>query len=71
MLGAQAEQLVRAAADAGIEAYGRDPRSWPVGVFDGTTDSLFLGRAGTALFYLRLHDPSVPSLLLLRPESFG
>ena len=71
VLGAQAEQLVRAAAYAGIEAYGRDPRSWPVGVFDGTTDSLFLGRAGTALFYLRLHDPSVPSLLLLRPESFG
>jgi lantibiotic biosynthesis protein len=71
LLGAEAEQLVRAAADAGIEAYGRDPRSWPVGVFDGTTDSLFLGRAGTALFYLRLHDPNVPSLLLLRPERFG
>jgi len=71
ILGAEAEQLVRAAADAGIEAYGRDPRSWPLGVFDGTTDSLFLGRAGTALFYLRLHDPSVPSLLLLRPERFA
>jgi hypothetical protein len=28
-----------------------------------------VGRAGTAYFYLRLHDPERPSVLLPRPES--
>jgi hypothetical protein len=29
-----------------------------------------VGLAGTALFYLRLHDPSIPSLLLPRPDEW-
>jgi lantibiotic biosynthesis protein len=71
LLREDAESLVCEVADAGIELYGHDPSSWPGGVFDGRTDSLFLGRAGTARFYLRLHDPSMPSLLLMKPEAFG
>jgi hypothetical protein len=39
-------------------------------VFDARTDGLFLGRAGAAYFYLRLHDPTIPSVLLLRPERY-
>jgi hypothetical protein len=30
-----------------------------------------LGLAGVGLFLLRLHDPSVPSPLLLRPDALA
>ena len=63
--------LVHEVATAGIERYLEGEAPWPLGVHDGQTDSLLLGRAGTAYFYLRLHDPERPSVLLLRPESFG
>lgn len=56
-----------AAADAGLAQYGGDPRSWPSGSYDGYTPSLFLGLAGVGRFYLRLHDPALPSLLLVEP----
>jgi lantibiotic biosynthesis protein len=71
LLDADAARLPRDVADAGVERYLEPGAPWPGGVYNGHTDSLFLGRAGTAYFYLRLHDPSRPSLLLLRPESFG
>lgn len=61
----------REVADAGIERYLETGAPWPLGVPGGQTDSLLLGRAGIAYFYLRLHDRRRPSLLLLRPESFG
>lgn len=66
-----AAALARDVADAGIERYLEADAPWPLGVYDGQSDSLMLGRAGTAYFYLRLHDPDRPSVLLLRPESFG
>jgi lantibiotic modifying enzyme len=71
LLGEEAQALARGVADAGIERYLETAKPWPLGVHDGQTDSLLLGRAGTAYFYLRLHDPTRPSLLLLRPESFA
>ena len=49
-------------AEAGIERHGATGR-WPGGL-RGEAPGLMLGLAGTALFYLRLHDPSVPSVLL-------
>jgi class II lanthipeptide synthase len=49
-------------AEAGIERHGATGR-WPSGL-RGEAPGLMLGLAGTALFYLRLHDPSVPSVLL-------
>ena len=70
LLGDEAAKLHYAVAAAGIDTYGASGQ-WPGGVFDGMTDSLLLGRAGTAYFYLRLHDPSVPSVLLFRPERFA
>jgi lantibiotic modifying enzyme len=71
LLGEDAKALARDIADAGIERHLETDVPWPLGVHDGQTDSLLLGRAGTAYFYLRLHDPARPSLLLLRPESFA
>ncbi len=71
LLGQEASGLARSVADAGIERYLGTGDPWPLGVYEGQTDSLMLGRAGTAYFYLRLHDSKRPSLLLLRPESFA
>jgi lantibiotic modifying enzyme len=52
----------------GAAVYGRDNyagrRDWPCGTYEGETPSLFLGLAGIGRFYLRLHQPSLPSLLL-------
>jgi lantibiotic modifying enzyme len=50
-------------ADAGVERYSRSGQ-WPSGLPGSEAPGLMLGLAGTALFYLRLHDASVPSVLL-------
>ncbi len=63
--------LAREAADAGIERHLDGDSPWPLGVLDGYSDALMVGLAGTAYWYLRLHDPSRPSLLLPRPEAFA
>jgi class II lanthipeptide synthase len=55
------------AATAGIDAYHVRGRRWPSGAHGGATPCLFLGLAGIGRFYLRLADPSLPSLLLIRP----
>ena len=52
-------------ADMGIEAYASSPRSWPSGAGGGENPSLMIGLAGTGLFYLRLANPSTPSVLLV------
>lgn len=67
---AEGPALSREVAAAGIERYLEGDEPWPLGVHDGQSESLMVGRAGTAYFYLRLHDPQRPSLLLLRPEAF-
>jgi lantibiotic biosynthesis protein len=56
------------AARAGIDAYHRTGAAWPSGAQGGRTPGLFLGLAGIGRFYLRLAEPSLPSLLVLRPE---
>jgi lantibiotic modifying enzyme len=56
---------VLAAAQAGVERH-HDSGDWPCGVPGGDqTPGLLLGLAGIGHFYLRLHDTSVPSPLLL------
>ncbi|HYP41906.1 MAG TPA: lanthionine synthetase LanC family protein [Chloroflexia bacterium] len=60
----QAELLLKVAA-AGIETYANRERHWPCGVQGGETPGLMLGLAGIGLFYLRLHDPAIPSVLML------
>lgn len=73
MLGGDRSQdraLALRIAELGREAYARSG-SWPCGVTDGQTPNLFLGLAGTGLFYLRIHDPAVPSVLLPVPGAFA
>ena len=52
-------------AAAGLDTY-RTPRlPWPCGVIGGgETPGLLLGVAGIAYYFLRLHSPAVPSILL-------
>lgn len=58
-------RVVSAAAQLGLERH-HDAGNWPCGVpGGGETPGLLLGLAGIGHFYLRLHDPSVPSALLL------
>lgn len=63
--------LTCSVADTGIERYLETDTPWPLGVYEGQSDGFLVGRTGTAYFYLRLHDPTRPSVLLLRPESFA
>lgn len=50
-------------AEAGIASYAARSLPWPCGTHEGETPSLFLGWSGIGLFYLRLHDPRIPSVL--------
>jgi lantibiotic modifying enzyme len=65
----EARATALATADRGIDAFGSTPAEWPCGVRRGRNPSLMLGLAGIGYFYLRLADPSLPSLLLVRPEA--
>ncbi|HYO48867.1 MAG TPA: lanthionine synthetase LanC family protein [Chloroflexia bacterium] len=60
----QGELSLEVAAN-GVEMYARRDRRWPCGVKGGETPGLMLGLAGIGLFYLRLHDPAIPSVLML------
>ena len=49
-----------------VQAIAAPRQPWPCGVNGGgETPGLMLGLAGIGWFYLRLHDPAVPSVLLL------
>lgn len=53
----------------GIERHLATGAPWPCGVpGGGETPNLMLGLAGIGWFYLRLHDPAVPSVLLVVPS---
>jgi len=61
--------LAREVAQRGIDdAGGR--RGWLCGTGGGETPNLMLGLAGIGYFYLRLYDRRIPSVLLLRGESY-
>jgi class II lanthipeptide synthase len=59
-----ADVTTRVAA-LGIRRYARTSLPWPFDRLGTGSPSLMLGLAGVGHFYLRLHDPDVPSLLLL------
>ena len=63
------EDLAYEVAAAGIDSYGGDRTPWPSGAHGGRTAGLFLGLAGIGRFYLRLAEPELGSLLLIRPRS--
>jgi lantibiotic biosynthesis protein len=56
-------------AQAGIDRYAATNRSWPCGTHSGETPNLMLGLAGIGYFYLRLYNPAIPSILILRGSS--
>lgn len=66
---AEAEALVWDAAAAGATRFGDAPESWPCGVRRGSNPSLMIGLAGIGHFYLGLADPSLRSVLLVRPAA--
>lgn len=51
------------AARRAAERHADDPARWPVSVLRGSDPSLLVGLAGIGHTYLRLADPSVPSVL--------
>jgi hypothetical protein len=61
--------LTQAVADFGIQTYALREAAWPCGTGVGETPGLMLGLAGIGYFYLRLHDRTVPSILLLGPRN--
>ena len=62
---AAARSLALDVAGLGTEEFGRNGRPWPCGTPAGETPALMLGLSGIGLFYLRLSDPSVPSVLAI------
>ena len=65
------EELVCSVARYGITNYGESRRPWPGGNPSGYTPGLMLGLAGTGYFYLRLHEPRLPSILLLERDVYS
>ncbi|MGO9781820.1 MAG: lanthionine synthetase LanC family protein [Streptosporangiaceae bacterium] len=57
------KKLAVRVAETGIDGFARPGASWPCGTKGGETPSLMLGLAGIGLFYLRLNDPGIPSIL--------
>jgi lantibiotic biosynthesis protein len=67
---AGASTLALGVASEGIETYAGRGLPWPCGTGFGETPNLMLGLAGIGYFYLRLSEPTVPSVLILRNEDF-
>ena len=57
--------LARRAGEIGIGRYAASVDGWPAGAAGGAPPGLLGGHAGIGLFYLRLHDRTVPSALLV------
>ena len=48
---------------AAIERHASADEDWPCDASDGTTPALFRGLSGIAWWFLRMHDPGIPSPL--------
>jgi lantibiotic modifying enzyme len=59
--------LAQRVGEVGVGRYAVTVEGWPCGVPGGVAPSLLCGHAGIGAFYLRLHDPTAPSVLLLTP----
>ena len=67
LLGAEETQhigLARAVAATGIRRHEAPGQKWPCGATAGDSPGLMLGLAGVGLFYLRMSDALIPSVLL-------
>jgi lantibiotic modifying enzyme len=56
--------LAARAGDVAAGRYAGRVEGWPCGVASTATPGLLDGHAGIGVFYLRLHDPAIPSPLL-------
>ncbi len=68
MLGEEAAadaMLARQTGCAGVESYAVRGQPWYCGTDASETPGLMLGLAGIGYFYLRLHNPNLPSVLIL------
>lgn len=69
LLGAELQpagaELAARAGDVAAGRYAGRLEGWPCGVAGGAAPALLGGHAGIGLLYLRLHDPSIPSALLV------
>jgi hypothetical protein len=63
-------QLAFQVAEGGIEASRKQKGVWSCGASHGETPGLMLGLAGIGYFYLRLYNPAIPSILIVRREDF-
>ena len=63
-------ELALAVAEYGIDRYAKPGVAWPCGTHVGETPGMMLGLAGIGHFYLRLGEPSIPSILLLRERAW-
>ncbi len=59
--------LAHEVASNGIVLYAQGEHKWPCGSGLGESPGLMLGLAGIGYFYLRLHKPAIPSILLIGP----
>jgi lantibiotic modifying enzyme len=57
--------LAQRVAAVGAGRYAASVDGWPCGAPGGRAPALLTGHAGIGLFYLRLHDRTVPSALLI------
>jgi hypothetical protein len=61
------QEMAREVGSAGKNMYGFNPDRWPCGLGGGMTPGLMCGLSGIGYFYLRLHNPAVPSIVMMRP----
>lgn len=59
------DELTLEIAARGIRDYAIQNHDWPQGIPGGETPGLMLGLAGIGYFYLRLSNPSTPSILMI------
>ena len=67
---ADASALAEEIAKNAIHVSKKQGGAWRCGIDRGETPALMLGLAGIGYFYLRLHNPGIPSILMLRREDF-
>ena len=63
VVGGRAFEVTRNVALTGIDRHVGSHRTWPGGLHPEVTPGLFLGLSGIGLFYLRLFNPAVRSVL--------
>jgi hypothetical protein len=66
----QGNDIAMKVACYGINLYASRNIQWPCATISGESPSLMLGLAGIGHFFLSIHNPKTPSVLLLTPEPF-